>query len=767
MNKWIEKNFNKIIALFLIMQPILDMLTGVCINTFHWSITIGIVIRILFLILICFTVLFVFKKKNLWYPYILMGIYFILYIIGNIIYKDTSLLVEIQNLIRAFYFPILFITLYIVKDKVRISNMTFLTMVLLYIVLIFIPTIIGIGYKSYQITKAGTLGFFNSANEISGIISIITPLLFIVFYRSKKIIPMLIFTFMYLVVILMVGTKTPLLALMITAGISVLYLWNHLRKLHQSKYIFISLGVVLVLCMAMLVIIPKTNFYKNIKTHLNYLGLNHVTEVFQDKELVDHFIFSSRFKFMKHKAILYRDSSIYEKLFGIGYINDEKLTKQIEMDYFDIYYSHGVIGFLLYFILILIPLFKILENRNRKGYENGMRLVAFFLIAFLSFFTGHIITAPAVSYIAILVLMSLEKREKKDLLFTAYSFEIGGIEKALVNLLDNIDYEKNHVTVILEKKEGEFLERVNPNVNVRELKVSENKDVLVRKIINFTRKLVFKIFEYDNYDFSCCYATYSYSGNKLALTASFNNALYIHSNYGFIYPEKEEFKYFFDTRNVYEFSKLIFVSKEARKSFTDIYPELKEKCMVMNNFIDIEEIQTLSNEKNEMKKTPGKTLFVFVGRLEDASKKVTRAMNLVKEIKNTELWIVGDGPDRRMYEEYVEKNHLQKEIKFVGKKLNPYPFMKKADYVILTSDYEGFPVTYLEAIALGKNIITTVPTSDDEIDMKDYAFIISKDEKEMVKQVEKIVKEQSTCKPCDLRKVQEARREKLELIFQE
>ena len=396
-----------------------------------------------------------------------------------------------------------------------------------------------------------------------------------------------------------------------------------------------------------------------------------------------------------------------------------------------------------------------------------MRLVAFFLIAFLSFFTGHIITAPAVSYIAILVLMSLEKREKKDLLFTAYSFEIGGIEKALVNLLDNIDYEKNHVTVILEKKEGEFLERVNPNVNVRELKVSENKDVLVRKIINFTRKLVFKIFEYDNYDFSCCYATYSYSGNKLALTASFNNALYIHSNYGFIYPEKEEFKYFFDTRNVYEFSQLIFVSKEARKSFTDIYPELKEKCMVMNNFIDIEEIQTLSNEKNEMKKTPGKTLFVFVGRLEDASKKVTRAMNLVKEIKNTELWIVGDGPDRRMYEEYVEKNHLQKEIKFVGKKLNPYPFMKKADYVILTSDYEGFPVTYLEAIALGKNIITTVPTSDDEIDMKDYAFIISKDEKEMVKQVEKIVKEQSTCKPCDLRKVQEARREKLELIFQE
>ena len=767
MNKWIKNNINKIVALFLLMQPILDLLTGVCVNTLHWSITIGIVVRILFLAFICLISLFVFKKKKLWLPYMIIGIYFVLYMVGMIVYKDSSLLTEIQNLVRSFYFPILFISLFSIRDEIRISNLTFVTMILLYIVLIFIPTIIGIGYKSYQITKVGTLGFFNSANEISGIISILTPMLFAVFYKSKKIIPIIIFSIMYLVVILMVGTKTPLLSLLITLGVSVLYLWNYLRKIGKYKYIILSLAVILVACIGFVIIIPKTNFYKNIKTHLNYLGLNHVTEVFQDKELVDHFIFSSRLKFMKNKAYIYKKSSTYEKLFGIGYINNDKETKQIEMDYFDIFYSHGMVGFVIYFVLVLSILFTILDRRKRKGYENGMRMLSFFLIIFLAFMTGHIITAPAVSFIVVLLFLSMERRRKKDLLFTDYNLGIGGIEKAQINLLENINYDKYNVTLILEKKEGEFLDKVNSKVKVRELKVSENKDVIIRKLINFTRKLIFKIFEYDNYDFSCCYATYSYSGNKLARIASKNNALYIHSNYRNVFETKEEFREFFDTRNINEFKKIVFVSKEAQKDFEKIYPSLKEKTMVINNFIDIKEVQELSKEKIEIKKSSNKKLFVFVGRLEDASKKVTRAMNLVKELDDIELWIVGDGPDRNRYEEYVEKNNLQKEVKFLGRKLNPYPYMKKADYIILTSDYEGFPVTYLEAIALGKNIITTIPTSDDAIDMHKYAYIVSKEEKEMVKQVKNIIKENKDCEKIDLEKVQEFRKEKLSILFNE
>lgn len=765
MEEWMKKNISKIIAIFILLQPILDVLTGVCVNTLHWNITIGIIVRILFLIFICFVVLFIFKKKQLLIPYFLIGLYFILYIVGVVVYKDSSIITDIQNLVRAFYFPILFISLFSIRDHIRISNMTFLAMVLLYILFIFIPTIIGVGYKSYQITKAGTLGFFNSANEISGIISILTPILFVIFYESKKWIPITMISFVYLVVILMVGTKTPLLTLLITIGISALYLWHYLLKKQQYKQIGLSIGVILIACIALLIVIPKTNFYKNIKVHLNYLGLEHVTEVFTDKELIDHFIFSSRLKFMRNKAYIYKKSSTYEKIFGIGYINNNKNTKQIEMDYFDIFYSHGIIGFIIYFSIVLYAVYCILINRKQNGYENGMRYLSFFLIAFLAFMTGHIITAPSVSIIAVLMILSLEERKKKDILFAGFSMDLGGIEKALLNLVNRIDKKKYNITIVLEEKRGIFLEQINQKVKIEECKVSNHKNTIIRKTMNVLRKLWFKILNDHNYDFSCCYTTYSYSSSKLALLASNNTALYVHNDYRVIYPKDEDFYYFFDSRNIRDYKSIIFVSNENREGFIEKYEELKDHCFVFNNFVNTDEIRKQSEEKIELKKEKDQTYLLFVGRLDDAAKKVSRQINLVKEIPNLNLWIVGDGPDREQYEKEVSKNHLEKRITFFGRKSNPFPYMKEADFIILTSDYEGFPVTYLEAITLNKNIITTFPTSDEALDINKSGYVISKDEKEMVKQVKEILKQKKKKNQMDLDEIQKNRLLELYKVF--
>ena len=119
-----------------------------------------------------------------------------------------------------------------------------------------------------------------------------------------------------------------------------------------------SIGICLVGAFSIILILPKTNFYKNIRTHLDYLGLEHVTDIFKDPFLIDHFIFSSRIEFLDTMSSIYLDSPIYQKLFGIGYINNNKETKLIEMDYFDIYYSHGLFGFLLFFLVTLYVLYK-------------------------------------------------------------------------------------------------------------------------------------------------------------------------------------------------------------------------------------------------------------------------------------------------------------------------------------------------------------------------------------------------------------------------
>ncbi|MBQ6477582.1 MAG: glycosyltransferase [Bacilli bacterium] len=355
---------------------------------------------------------------------------------------------------------------------------------------------------------------------------------------------------------------------------------------------------------------------------------------------------------------------------------------------------------------------------------------------------------------------------KKKLLFTSYSLDLGGIEKALVNLLNIINYDKYEVTLVLEKKEGIFLDEINPNVKVEELKVSNIHNTLIRKAINFTRKFLFKLKYHNKYDFSCCYATYSYSSAKIAQIASTNSSIFIHGNYNDMYPNKDEFYEFFNSRNISNFRKIIFVSNESKDAFSTRYPELKDKFLVLNNFIDTDEIITKSKEEIDIEKPTG-TLLVFIGRLDDQSKKVFRQINLVKNIPDINLWIIGEGPDRSKYEDKVQEEKLTSRIKFLGQKKNPYPYMNKADYIILTSDYEGFPVTYLEAITLNKDIITTIPTSDDLIDIRNYGHVISKDEDKMIEEVKDIIKSKSTVEKIDFNKKQKERIKQLEELFDE
>ena len=767
MNKYLEKNISKIVSIFILLQPILDLITGLCVNLLDFNITIGIIIRILFLALIMYVTTFVFKKKLSLWIYISIIFYSIFYLIGIFIYKDGSYFTEIQGLVKAFYFPILLISLYEIRNEIKISNLTLVITLFTYLMCIFIPSLLNIGFKTYQIAKIGTLGFYNSANEISGIISLLTPIMFTLILGKNKYLIKGLMLLVYLIVILMMGTKTPLLSLCITLGSIFIYYMYHCIKKKTYKPIIYSVVLILVGFASLVLVLPKTNFYKNIEIHLDYLEVDNVFEVFTEYELVDHFIFSQRLTFLENKNDLYLKSSAYEKIFGIGYTYKNKVTKAIEMDYFDIFYSHGIVGFALYFGIYLYVLSQIFKVKQKTTYTRCMQLVALLLILVLSMFTGHIITGPAVSLIAAILIIMLAKRNKKDLMFAAVNFDIGGIEKALVNLLNRINYDKYNVDVVLEEKKGIFLPKIISKANITELKVSNHKNVIIRKVTNMYRKLIYTILNYQNYDFSCCYATYSYSANKLALISSKNNAFYVHSNYTYIYKDEKEFRQFFDTRNIDKYKRIIFVSNEAKNDFMKFYNHLENKLEVLNNFIDIDSIKATSIEELDVKKSKNK-LFVFVGRLEDHSKKLTRALNLVKKIKDIDLWIIGDGPDKKKYEDYVKKNNISKRVFFLGRKSNPYPYMNEADYVILTSDYEGFPVTYLEAIVLNKKIITTIDVSDDAINMgKDYAFIVSKDEKKMVEEVKEILNKNNKVKSIDLNKVQNKKMLKFEEMFDE
>ena len=111
----------------------------------------------------------------------------------------------------------------------------------------------------------------------------------------------------------------------------------------------------------------------------------------------------------------------------------------------------------------------------------------------------------------------------------------------------------------------------------------------------------------------------------------------------------------------------------------------------------------------------------------EKEKKISRMIDAIDKLKKEDvyLWLIADGPDRKEYEEKVKKLGLEDRIIFLGRKSNPYSYLKQADSFLLTSDYEGFPVVYLESIILKKQIVTTVPLKSKDLDISKYAYIVN------------------------------------------
>lgn len=320
---------------------------------------------------------------------------------------------------------------------------------------------------------------------------------------------------------------------------------------------------------------------------------------------------------------------------------------------------------------------------------------------------------------------------KKKLLFTAYNLDVGGIETALIHLLNHLDYNTYDVTLILEKKEGIFLEQVPKEVTVLEYRISTNKIVFFRKLSNRLKLLLWKKKLHRKFAFSCSFATYSIPGAHLALAASQNSTLWMHGNYYILYKQNEkDMCHFLDTVFVKKFKRLVFVSEENRRDVCRHYEGIKRKSIVCNNFIDGEEILKKSKERIFFKK--GKEiLFLNVGRQEEYQKRLSRIISACRRLKEEgysfQVLFIGDGPDQEKYKELVKIKRLEDVILFLGNQKNPFPYYKLCDAVLLSSEYEGYPVVFLEAMIMHKPILST-KVSDFEMLDKKYGLFSSVNE---------------------------------------
>ena len=355
----------------------------------------------------------------------------------------------------------------------------------------------------------------------------------------------------------------------------------------------------------------------------------------------------------------------------------------------------------------------------------------------------------------------------KKILFSAYSMDVGGIETALITLLKNIK-DKYDITLVLEKKQGIFLNDVPENIKIITYKPSTFKIVSIRKAINFIKQRLFKLKYKNKFDFSASYATYSYSSSFVARTASKNSALWVHNDYlNFYNGDVNKYKKFFEKAKVENFKKIVFVSENDKNIFIKYYESQKEKCIKCNNLIDYNKIIQKSKEPAlGFEERKNIVTFINLGRHKEHQKKLSRIINATKRL-NKEGYIfrvvfVGDGEDGEIYKKQAEEIN---NIEFLGAKKNPYPYLAKSDCLLMSSDYEGYPVVFIESMILGKIIITT-DVSDSNKDVKGkFGIVVEKSEEGIYTGMKEYLDKGFNMQKFDAKKYNEEILEKLEEVF--
>ena len=297
----------------------------------------------------------------------------------------------------------------------------------------------------------------------------------------------------------------------------------------------------------------------------------------------------------------------------------------------------------------------------------------------------------------------------RNILITAYSLEIGGIETSLIRLLNNIDYDKCQITLLLYKKEGQLLDLVPKEVEIIEYMPFHEGNVIIRKVKNRYRYIKFIRNARKKYDLVISYVQYVKFLNRLVLDTKIENYVWIHTDL-YLLNEKDKVDDFINEMGFKEFDNIVFVSHNNMDKYLKGNRQENQNYIVCKNYLDKQNIIDKSKEKISDYKKSDKIIFVNIARHEEKAKKLSRLIEAVellnKEYDNFELLLVGGGPQSDMYLEMIKERNL-KNIKMLGLKTNPYPYFKLSDCFVLTSDYEGDPVTVYEALTLDIPIITT------------------------------------------------------------
>ena len=757
MIKKVEKIYDeRVIKWFYILLPIIEVVTTYMVVHMNTSITIGVIYKALFLAYALFYLLFI-NKNNRKFTFLIIGIITFSAIINFVTtidnYSIRNIIIKVTELSKYMTFPIVAFFFYkYIENGNKIHLKTLVYSATIYATVMLIARATGTQYATYRtVPEYGHSGWYYSGNEISALLAMFYPV--IIYFASKYRTRSMLFSLCVVTYgLLAIGTKTSFFAIsiIISAFLIFEFIMFIATKSKLSKDMLFTVFLLLIVLFASAPYSPSLKYmverFDRAKSSIQKVE----DEKENNKMIVQSFVYNGRELDVKEQIEKYKDSDVIEKIFGLKDKNRIRGVNgninMIERDIFDIFFAYGIFGTIIYifpiifvginFVRRLLTNFK--EECNEKNFTIGISCA---IALGISYIAGHVLLASTVVLFFSVLLSKLNmegdfyyidstKSKKKKMAIFIPRLSIGGMERALINLIKMSDLKKKYdiKLYIGYIKDNEYIDDIPDNVDVhifcKKDWVLKNKIITIIKMLNLKIDLIFK----NEFYVAICYGHNHGILASLSRSASKNNIIFIHADLQ--NRNKFEMKKLNKKVKFEKFKKVVCVSEKALESFKKIFPNYKGVTTVINNYIDGEKIIDMSSIDEDITENidfDHKVTFVHASRQEEKSKKISRIIESSKKLKEEnydfQVLLIGEGEDTESYKKKIAEHKLDDTILMLGKKKNPYAYIKKSSALLFTSSYEGYGIVLDEARVLNIPIISTEVSDAKKIVNEGYGVL--------------------------------------------
>ncbi|MCQ6278885.1 glycosyltransferase [Bacillus sp. EB600] len=363
---------------------------------------------------------------------------------------------------------------------------------------------------------------------------------------------------------------------------------------------------------------------------------------------------------------------------------------------------------------------------------------------------------------------------KKKIIFMIINMNVGGTEKALLNMISEMPKDKFDISILLLEEYGDFQDSIPDYVHVEYLQgYNQIKDIINQplhltvikllksgmwiKAINFMCLLFYTkiigekspFIKYVLKDFPSFKTEYdiavAYAGPMELISYYVINKIKSKQKVQWIHFDvtKIGFNKSFATKIYKKFDRIFVVSYEAKIKLINLLPEISKKVEVFFNIVPSDLIKEYAKRGSGFKDDFDGLRILTIGRLskEKGQDIAIRAFSqLINDGYNIRWYCLGEGNSRKEYEKLIIENKLEDKFILLGSDTNPYPYLEQCDIYVQPSRYEGYCITLIEAKQFFKPIVTTnVNGANEQISNGKTGLIVNIDENEIYLALKKLI----------------------------